>query len=181
MADLSIQFRVPEDVVVRRLFRTDDIRIERDAEIAEPNDDGIQRITHPVRIKMRVLIEEVAHVVRVGIHRLDIACFLEQFHELTIGQHEIVSARRRLRDQGKHVVPARVILCLDLDVVHGLELFHHVRLAVSVPGDHVEFSRSVGTRRYQDQGHAECACCGNSARAFNNLAPAWIGLRYLCF
>ncbi len=57
VADLACQFGVPEDVVVHCLFMADDRGVERDAQISEPDNHGIQVIAFPVAREPGVLIK----------------------------------------------------------------------------------------------------------------------------
>ena len=88
-----------------------------------------------------ILIEHVIKRIVGGVHLLDIAGCVQLLHELAIRQDDVIGAGGRLRDQPQHIVTAGIIFRLELDVVGCLEFGNDVRLAMAVPGQHVDLGR----------------------------------------
>ncbi len=139
MADLALDFRLPEALVALGLFLGDRRGVVGNAEVAAAHHDRVTACRPPMAGELLpFIVEEIVKGIIGGVELVDVARFVQLLHEFGVGKNDVERAGRRLGDQRQHVVAAGIVLRLELDVVGGLELGNHIGLAMAIPGEHVE-------------------------------------------
>ena len=159
MPDLALHFGLPEAGIAHRFFGRDGVLVVGHAEMTKTDHHRIQLAVSPMAGKLReILIQHVIERIVGGFKLFDISCCVQLLHKLAIRKNNVISARGRLRDQPQHIVATGIIFRLELDVVRGFELGNDVRFAMTVPGQHVDFSRrGPGPRDKRGRKRSRCA------------------------
>ena len=159
MPDLALHFRLPEAGIAHRFFGRNGVLVVGHAEMTKPDHHRIQLSISPMPWKLReILIQHVIERIVGGFKLFDISCCVQLLHKLAIRKNDVVGARGRLRNQSQQVVAAGIVFRLELDVVRGLELGNDVRLAMAIPGQHIDLSRrGPGARDKGCRQHGGCA------------------------
>ena len=146
MTDLAGQLLRPVDVVGRSLLLGDRVRVVGDPQEAKPGQDREQLAVLPVAGKLLELRKVIGEIVIRRVQLLDVPGGVQLLNVFGIRQDDVEGPWRRLGDQPKHIVAARIVLRLELYVVLSLEGGDDIGLGVAVPGEHGELNRlSEGT------------------------------------
>ena len=159
MPDLALKLRLPETGIALRLFLGDRILVVGHTQMAAAQHHRIQLSICPMAGELfEILVQHVVQRIIRCIQRIDISGGIQLLDKFRIRQDQIISPRRRLRDQCQHVVATGIIFGDKFDIIGGLIFGDHIRFAMAIPCQHVDLGR--------------CGPCAADERCRQNCRPA---------